>query len=51
MYVQKSVTAQELPNEFEKTLNENDWESNVKFRVRDGEKYADVRLFRSHGTF
>lgn len=50
MYVQKSVTAQELPNEFEKTLNENDWESNVKFRVRDGEKYADVRLFRSHGT-
>lgn len=50
MYISKSVTAQELPTKLEEIFNENGWDSAVKFRVKDGKKYADVRLFKSYGT-
>lgn len=50
MYIAKSVTVQELPSKLEEIFNENGWDSAVKFRVKDGTKYADVRLFSSYGT-
>lgn len=50
MFIEKSSTAQELPQTFEQTLNENGWNTSVKFRVVDKQKYADVRLFESFGT-
>lgn len=50
MWVEKGVTAQELPNKFEGLLNNNGWDTAVKFRVQHGTKYADVRMFNSYGT-
>ena len=50
MFIDNSATAQELPLKFEETLNQNGWDTSVKFRVKDGTKYADVRLFEAYGT-
>lgn len=50
MWIDKSSTVQELPKYFTETLNDNGWDTAVKFRIRDGQKYADVRLFEAYGT-
>lgn len=49
-YFEKASYAQLFPKELAELFNEHGWENFLTYRYTLANKYADIRLFRAHGT-
>lgn len=50
MYINEAPYLQQLVPDFVSIMKENGWENFLSYRVKNGDKYAAVRLFRSYGS-